>query len=63
VIGPIPKLGVEMTEEATGGRLPRPPDIEADLTERLEGVRKGRDYIIGVKVRHGGKRANIAIFS
>ena len=42
VIGPVPKLGVEMTEKATGGRLPRPPDIEADFAERLEGGGKGR---------------------
>ena len=63
MIGPVPKLGVEMTEEATGGRLPRPPDIEADVAERLEGGGKGRYYIIGVEVRHGGKRANIAILS
>jgi hypothetical protein len=63
VIGPVPKLGVEMTEKATGGRLPRPPDIEADFAERLEGGGKGRYYIIGVEVWHGGKRANIAILS
>ena len=63
VIGPVPKLRVEMTEKAAGGRLPRPPDIGADLTERLEGGGKGGYYIIGVKVRHGGKGANIAILS
>jgi hypothetical protein len=63
VIGPVPELGVEMTEEAAGGRLPCPPDIGADLAERLEGGGKGRYYIIGVKVRHGGKRPNIAILS
>ena len=54
VIGPVPELGVEMTEEATGGGLPCPPDIGTDLAERLEGVGKGGYYIIGVKVGHGG---------
>ena len=63
VIGPVPKLRVEMTEEATGGRLPRPPDIGADFAEGLEGSGEGWYYIIGVKVWHGGKRANIAILS
>ena len=57
VIGPVPKLGIEMTEEATGGRLPGPPDVEANFAERLERGGKSRDYIIGLKVRHyGGHR-------
>ena len=63
VIGPVPKLGIEVTEEATGRRLPCPPDIGADFAERLEGSGKGRYYIIGVKVWHGGKAADIAILS
>jgi hypothetical protein len=63
VIGSVPKLGVEMTEEPPGGRLPRPPNVGADFAERLEGGGKGRYYIIGMKVRHGGKRAIIAILS
>src|SRR5207253_10094426 len=63
VIGPVPKLGIEMTKEAAGGRLPRPPDVEADFAQGLERGRKGRDYIIGLEVRHGGKEANIAILS
>ncbi len=63
VIGPIPKLGIEMTKEAAGGRLPRPPDVEAHFAQRLERGGKGGDYIIALEVWHGGKRANIAILS
>ena len=63
VIGPVPKLGVEMTEETAGGRFPGPPDIEAEFAERLEGGGEGGYYIIGVKAGHSGKRANIAILS
>ena len=54
VIGPVPKLGIEMTKEATGGRLPRPPDVETDFAQRLERGGKSGDYIIGLEVRHGG---------
>ena len=54
VIGPVPQLGIEMTKEATGGRLPRPPDIETDFAQGLEGGGKSGDYIIGLKIRHGG---------
>src|SRR2546430_17060997 len=35
VIGPIPKLGIEMTKESASGRLPRPPDVETDFAQRL----------------------------
>jgi hypothetical protein len=63
VIGPVPKLGIEMTKEAASGRLPGPPEVGTDLAERLEGGGEGWYYIIGVKVWHGGKAANIAILS
>ena len=63
VIGPVPKLGIEMTKEAAGGRLPRPPDVEAHFAQRFERGGKGGDYIIALEVWHGGKAANIAILS
>ena len=63
VIGPVPKLGIEMTKEAAGGRLPRPPDVEAHFAQRFECGGKGGDYIIALEVWHGGKAANIAILS
>src|SRR6059058_3413429 len=47
VIGPVPKLGIEMTKQAASGRLPRPPDVETDFAQGLEGGGKSRDYIIG----------------
>src|SRR5947208_12569081 len=47
VIGPVPKLGVEMTKEAASGRLPRPPDVETDFAQGLEGRGKSGDDIIG----------------
>src|SRR6476469_1527104 len=54
VIGPVPKLGIEMTKQAPGGRLPRPPDVETDFAQGLEGGGKSGDDIIGLKIRHGG---------
>ena len=53
VIGPVPKLGIEMPKEAASRRLPCPPDVEADFAQRLERGGKSGDYIIGVEVRHG----------
>jgi hypothetical protein len=63
VIGPVPKLRIEMTKEATRGRLPCPPDVDADFAQRLERWGKGGDYIIALEGRHDGKVANIAILS
>src|SRR6266480_7671668 len=63
VVGPIPKLGIEMTKEAARGRFPRPPDVEAHFAQRFERGGKGGDYIIALEVWHGGKAANIAILS
>jgi hypothetical protein len=54
VIGPVPKLRIEMTKEAAGGRFPRPPDVEADFAQRFERGGKSGDYIIGLEVRHDG---------
>src|SRR5436305_14271133 len=36
VIGTVPKLGIEVTKEATSGRLPRQPDDETDLAQGLD---------------------------
>src|SRR5438552_17799758 len=58
VIGPVPKLGIEMTKEAACGRLPRPPDVETDFAQRLERGGKSGNYIIGLEVRHGGNGPN-----
>src|SRR5205085_1680248 len=58
VIGPVPKLRIEMTKETAGGRLPRPPDVEADFAQRLKGGGKGGYYIIALEVRHGGNWPN-----
>ena len=54
VIGPIPKVGIEMTKKAARGRFPRPPDVETDFAQRFERGGKSGDYIIGLEVRHGG---------
>ncbi len=53
VIGPVPKLRVEMTKQATRRGLPRPPKIEAHLAQRLERRRQSRSYVISLKGRHG----------
>ncbi len=53
VIGPIPKLGIEMTEKAAGGGFPGPPQIEDHLAQRLERGRQRGDHIIRVVGRHG----------
>src|SRR5438270_10824546 len=58
VIGPIPKIWVEMTEEAAGRRLPRPPEVEGQLPKRLQRSGKGRDYVIGLKCRHERQQRN-----
>ena len=63
VIGSVPKLGIEMTKKAAGGRLPRPPDVETDFAQGLEGGGKSGDYIIGLKIRHGGNGLNSGIVS
>src|ERR1700704_5539927 len=52
-----------MTKEAAGGRLPRPPDVEADFAQGLERGGKSGDYIIGLEVRHGGNGLTVAILS
>src|SRR2546423_14930713 len=52
-----------MTKEAAGGRLPRPPDVEADFTQGLEGGGKSGDYIIGLEVRHCGNGLTVAVLS
>ncbi len=52
VIGPIPQLGIEMAEETARGRLPRPPQIEDDLAQRLERGREHRDDVVGLEGRH-----------
>src|SRR5207248_1572357 len=63
VVGPVPKLGIEMAKEAASRGFPCPPDVEADLAQRLECWGKGRDYIIALEGRHDRKRANIASLS
>src|SRR5438270_8553468 len=52
-----------MAKEAASRGFPCPPDVEADLAQRLECWGKGRDYIIALEGRHDRKRANIAILS
>ena len=52
VIGPVPKLGIEMAKEAAGGRLPRPPEIEDHFAQRLEGRRKLGNDAVGLKLGH-----------
>src|ERR1700730_4706048 len=53
VIGPVPKLGVEMTKQAARRGLPRPPKVEAHLAQRLQRRRQGRSHVIGLKGRYG----------
>src|SRR5712671_3907836 len=52
VIGPVPQIGIEMTEKPAGRRLPGPPKVESDFPKRLQRRRKGRDYVINLKRRH-----------
>ena len=53
VIGPIPKLGIEMPEKPARGRLPGPPQIEDHLAQRLECRGQSGNYIINLVVGHG----------
>jgi hypothetical protein len=53
VIGPIPKLGIEMPEKPARGRLPRPPQVEDHLAERFEFRGQSGYYIINLIVGHG----------
>ena len=57
VIRPIPKLGIEMAEEAAGGGFPGPPEIEDHFAQRLERGRQRGDHIIRVVGRHGAGAA------
>src|SRR5205085_5168813 len=62
VVRPVPQIGVEMAKEAAGGRLPRPPKIEAHLPKRLERRGKRGNHIINLKRRHGRRRKWESIF-
>src|SRR5207249_4476925 len=48
----VPKLGIEMPEQAARGRLPRPPKIETHLPQRFQRRRQDRRHIISLKSRH-----------
>src|SRR6266567_3011816 len=52
VIGPVPKLGIELPEQAAGGGFPSPPKIETHLPQWLKHRRQGRSYIVNLKSRH-----------
>ena len=56
VICSVPKIVVEMAEKPARGRLPRPPEIESDLSQWFERRRQGRDYIINLEGRHELRR-------
>ena len=53
VIGPVPKLGIEMPEKPAGGRLPGPPQVEDHFAQRLEGLGQSGNYIVNLVVWHG----------
>src|ERR1700731_324800 len=57
VIGPVPQIGIEVTEKAAGRRLPRPPKVEGDFPQRFQRRGKGRDYVINLKRRHEWQRS------
>ena len=56
MIGAVPKLGIEMSEQAARGGLPRPPKVETHLPERLQRRRQDGRHIISLKSRHAGAR-------
>src|SRR6266496_3108343 len=56
MVCPVPKLRIELPEQAAGGGLPRPPKIKTHLTQRLERRRQGRSHVVSLKSRH----ANLA---
>src|ERR1044072_8778513 len=49
----VPKLRVQMTEQPARGWLPRPPQVEAHLAQRLKSWRQDGSDVIGVESRHG----------
>ena len=55
VIGPIPKLGIEMAEKPARRWLPGPPKIENHLTERFELRGQIWNDVISLDVRHEEK--------
>ena len=60
VIGAVPKFGIEMTKETTGGRFPRPPNIETHLPQRFERLGKSRAYVVELVVRHDAARKYVS---
>src|SRR6184192_1771549 len=56
MIGPVPKLGIELSKKAARRGLPRPPKIETQLAQRLERRRQSRSHVVSLKSRH----ANVA---
>jgi hypothetical protein len=57
MIGAVPQLGIEMPEEAAGGRLPRPPKIETHLAQRFQGRRQDGSHIVSLESRHTNPRS------
>src|SRR2546426_12136976 len=52
MVCPVPKLWIELPEQATRCGLPCPPKIETHLAQRLECHRQGRSHIVSLKSRH-----------
>jgi len=52
----VPKIVIEMTKEAARGRLPGPPKVKRDLSQRLERRRQSWNYVIDLERRHEQKR-------
>ena len=52
MIRPVPKVGIEMSEEPARGRFPRPPQIEAHLAQRFQRRRQDGSHVIRLKSSH-----------
>src|SRR5205085_949243 len=52
VVGAVPQIGIEMTEEPAGRRLPGPPKVKGYLPKWFQFRGKRRDYVINLKRRH-----------
>src|SRR5262249_41810654 len=52
MIRPVPQVAIEFPEQTAGGRFPCPPEIETQLSQRLQRRRQDWRHIVSLKIRH-----------
>src|SRR5215471_2543367 len=52
MVCPVPEFWIEQAKESARGRLPGPPKVETQLTQRLQRRWQDRRYVVSLKSRH-----------